>query len=120
MFAPTEYLEHKFVDGGILDNIPADEVKKLGADKIISVKFANVGNEDPKSLVEVLTKSIDLLFEARAYEAKNISDYLLDLELPEATVFSIKKIDYCYEIGYKTTIENINEIKRILNKNEKI
>lgn len=33
MFAPTIFKEHKFVDGGIIDNLPAQEVRKLGADK---------------------------------------------------------------------------------------
>lgn len=40
VFAPCLFKEHKFVDGGVLDNVPADEVKKLDVDKVIAIKFA--------------------------------------------------------------------------------
>ena len=35
VFNPCSYKSHKFLDGGILDNIPVFEVKKQGADKVI-------------------------------------------------------------------------------------
>lgn len=116
VFAPTQYLGHKFVDGGIFDNVPADEVRKLGVDKVLTIKFSAGPNIDPKNIYEVASKSIDLLFEARAQEAVRESDYVIDLELPEASVFSIKKIDYCYNIGYVTAIAHMKEIKEMLNK----
>ena len=65
VFAPCMYKGHKFVDGGILDNVPADEVKKLGVDKVLTLKFATALNYDPKNIYEIAFKSIDLLFEAR-------------------------------------------------------
>lgn len=115
MFAPCEYLDHKFVDGGLLDNVPADEVKKLGVDKVLTIKFSTALDSDPKNIYEVAFKSIDILFEARSHEAVKLSDFVIDLELPEANVFNMKKIDYCYNIGYITTLTKINEIKKMLN-----
>ena len=38
-FSPCEYKKHMFIDGGTLNNIPVNEVKKQGADKVIAVKF---------------------------------------------------------------------------------
>ena len=60
VFAPCIYKGHKFVDGGILDNVPADEVKKLGVDKVLTLKFATALNYDPKNIYEIAFKSIDL------------------------------------------------------------
>ena len=113
IFAPCEYLGHKFVDGGILDNVPAGEVRKLGADKILTIKFSAGLNYEPKNIYEVAFKSIDILFEGRAEEAARQSDLVIDLDLSEASVFNIKKIDYCYNVGYNETIKNIKEIKKI-------
>ena len=48
-------MEHKFVDGGLLDNVPAGEVKKLGADKIITVKFSTDLSYAPKSIYDVIS-----------------------------------------------------------------
>lgn len=116
VFAPTILGTHKFVDGGIIDNLPVQEIRKLGAEKVLSVRFNSEKDTDPKNLVEVAIKSIDLMFEQRtAFEIAS-SDYALTLNLPEASVFNIKKIDYCYEIGYITAMENMAKIKGIFNK----
>lgn len=112
MFSPCVYESHKFVDGGLLDNLPTEEVKKMGAEKILSIKFSSASNYDPKNIYEIAMKSIDILFDGRVQDACAISDYLINLDLAKASVFDIKKIDYCYEEGYAKTIEKINEIKK--------
>lgn len=117
VFAPCIYKGHKFVDGGILDNVPADEVRKLGVDKVLTLKFATALNYDPKNIYEIAFKSIDLLFEARSQEAIHASDLVIDFDVSEASVFDTKKIDYCYNIGYITMLTKINEVKKMLNEN---
>lgn len=114
MFAPCQYKNHKFVDGGVLDNVPAGEVKKLGIDKVLTIKFSAGLNYEPKNIYEVAFKAVDIIVEGRAEKAINESDLVLDLELSEANMFNIRKIDYCYNIGYITTITKINEIKKML------
>lgn len=113
MFAPTMYKGHKFVDGGIIDNLPAQEVRKLGADKVISVRFSSETKTDPKNIFEVALKSVDLLFDQRTAAEIASSDFAITLDLPEASVFNVKKIDYCYNQGYITAIENMQKIKDI-------
>ncbi len=116
VFAPCEYLGHKFVDGGILDNVPAGEVKKLGVDKVLTIKFSAGLTYEPKNIYEVAFKAVDILFDARAEEAMRQSDFVLDLDLSQASVFNTKKIDYCYNVGYITTLTKIKEIKEMLRK----
>lgn len=116
MFAPTIFKEHKFVDGGIIDNLPAQEVRKLGADKVLSIRFSSKSDVDPKNVIEVALKSVDLLFEQRTDSEVQSSDFAMTLDLSEASVFNIKKIDYCYNQGYIAAIENMKKIKECLNK----
>lgn len=116
VFAPTLFESHKFVDGGIIDNLPAKEVRKLGAEKVLSIRFSSKGDTDPKNVIEVALKAVDLLFEQRTEAEIESSDYAITLNLPEANVFNIKKIDYCYNEGYIKTLENMKEIKEMLNK----
>lgn len=98
--------------------MPAGEVRKLGVDKVLTIKFSSGLNYEPKNIYEVAFKSIDILLEARTEEAAKQSDLAIDLDLSEASVFNIKKIDYCYNIGYITTITKIKEIKKMLEKIE--
>ena len=92
MFAPTIYENHKFVDGGIIDNLPAQEVRKLGADKVLSIRFSSKNETDPKNVIEVALKSVDLLFEQRTESEIASSDYSITLDLAEASIFNIKNL----------------------------
>ena len=112
LFEPCAYKEHQFVDGGILDNLPAKEVRNLGVDKVLSVKFSAGLNFKPKNAYDIAFKAVDILFDNRSGEAIRESDYTLDLDLSEASVFNIKKIDYCYNMGYITTLSHMREIKK--------
>lgn len=71
-------------------------------------------NYKPKSLLEVVLKSVDIMFDRQAQDAINESDIVLDIDMPEASVFNVKKIDYCYEKGYATAMLKMNEIKKML------
>lgn len=117
MFAPTMYQNHKFVDGGIIDNLPAQEVRNLGAEKVLSVRFSSENKSDPKNIFEVALKSVDLLFDQRTTAEIASSDFAITLDLPEASVFNVKKIDYCYNQGYITAMENMSKIKKLLRNN---
>ena len=97
-----------------MDNIPADEVKKLGADKILTLKFATDMNYKTKNIYDIAFKSLDILFEGRSQPEIELSDIVIDFDLPEAKVFSTNKVDYCYNIGYITTIARMKEIKDML------
>lgn len=114
VYAPFKYMNYRFVDGGVLDNIPVDEVKKLGVDKILTVKFVLNKNEEPKGIFSIIMKCMDTIYEGLSQEAIKISDYILDIDVSDTNSFNIKKIDYCYEEGYKYTSNKMDEIKKIL------
>lgn len=118
VFAPMSYQEYSFVDGGILDNVPTEETKKLGVDKILTIKFPPKKLEDPKTAMNVLIRSLDIIFHNMDTIKTKNSDYILDLEVTSSSTFDIKKIDECYEKGYKTTLQESEKIKQVLNLNE--
>ena len=39
MYAPFDYKGYQLVEGGIFDNLPVEQVKKMGVDKVIAIKF---------------------------------------------------------------------------------
>ncbi len=119
VFAPCDYKEYRFVDGGVLDNIPTDEAKKLGVDKVACVKFVLGTNVKPKGMYNIALKCVDTIFEGLAKPSIDISDYVFDVDVSHASVFNIKQIDYCYNEGYKYAITKINEFKKIIKEDNK-
>ena len=68
VFTPVNYEDWLLVDGGALNNIPANVVKQMGADIVIAVNVgADVGDrtaEDEDSLVTLLGRTIDTMMTA--------------------------------------------------------
>ena len=62
-----------------------------------------------------MMQSIDLMNENMIKPSIEASDYVLDIRLKDVKPFSIKKIDFCYEEGYKQTLLQINKIRKALN-----
>lgn len=114
VYAPFDYKNYRFVDGGVLDNIPADEAKKLGVDKVLTIKFILNKNSKPRGMYNIAMKCVDTIFEGLSREAIEMSDYIFDIDVSKSSAFSIGKIDYCYEEGYKYAISRINEIRKMI------
>ena len=115
MFSPMLYQGYSFVDGGILDNVPTEETRRLGVDKILTIKFPPKEVENPRTAIDVLFRSLDIIFDDRDTEKTKLSDYVLDLNVTSSSTFDIKKIDYCYKEGYERTLQEIEKIKKALN-----
>lgn len=116
VFSPCKYKDIKLIDGGIRENVPWKELKKLGAKNVLNVTFEEEGmeNECNKDLIEVASSSIGLLCkELAAYELKG-SDYTLKIKTNKIGLLDMKKIDELYQIGYNETKKNINKIKEKL------
>ena len=60
VFCPCEYKEHRFMDGGALDNVPVHEVKKQGADKVIAVKFRSDPIKEDSNIMDIIMKTLDI------------------------------------------------------------
>lgn len=111
VFAPTLYDNHKFVDGGILDNIPVDELKDAGADYIIAVKFELNKDTKVRGVAKVTSKAIDIIFENTSKNETRDANYVLNINTKDVSLFDIKRINECYNYGYKQTLLQIQEIK---------
>lgn len=112
VFSPCKYDNTELIDGGIRENVPWKGLKKIGADKVISVVFdkENAG-KCCKNIIEVVSSSIDILcHELSNYELEG-TDYLLKIKTKDVSLLDMKKIDELYEIGYKIGKNNINGIK---------
>ena len=89
-------------------------MKKLGVDKILTIKFVLNRNSKPRGIYGITMKCFDTIYERLFMGAIENSDYVCEIDVSNANTFSIKKIDYCYEEGYKYAISKINEIRRML------
>lgn len=117
VFCPCDFKEHKFLDGGALNNVPVIEVKNQGMDKVIAVNFKADDITEDSNYMDIAMRTIDLMENKISEENLKQSDYILTINTDKTGLLDVQKLDSCYKYGYETTINKIKEIKEIINNN---
>lgn len=119
VFSPCEFQNHAFMDGGALDNIPVNEVKKQGADVVIAVKFDADPIKEDSNLMDIVMKTIDIMGNKISEESLEMSDFVLSVYTDKVGLLDVAKLDSCYQYGYNCVTENIDEIKKVIKEKTK-
>ena len=114
IFCPCDFGEHKFLDGGILDNIPVLEVRKQGADKVIAINFKADDVDESSNMMDITMRTIDIMGNKISEESLKNSDYIVTISTDKTGFLEIEKLDQCYKYGYEAVMQNIDEIKEKL------
>ena len=114
IFCPCKYKKYRFLDGGVLDNIPVTEVKKQGADKVIAVNFKADDITEESNIMDIIMRTIDIMGNKISEDGLSLSDYILTVETDKTGLLDFEKLDKCYKYGYQATIREMDKIKNIL------
>ena len=114
VFNPCLMGTHAFMDGGALDNVPVNEVRKQGADKVIAVKFDADPVDENSNIMDIVMKTIDIMGSKISEESLEMSDLVLNVYTDKVGLLDIEKLDSCYKYGYNCVMENIDKIKEAL------
>lgn len=114
VFDPCEYQDKIFLDGGILDNVPVDEVKKLGADKVIAVKFNSDKIDKFSNVMDIAMKTVDMMGNKISEMNLLNSDLVITIDTDGTGLLDIENSEYCFNSGYKAGIENMEKIKKLI------
>lgn len=114
VFRPCEFKGHKFLDGGVLDNIPVLEVKKQGVDRVIAINFKADDIDDESNMMDIAMRTIDIMGNKISEESLEKSDFLLTIATDKTGLLDIEKLDNCYKYGYRAAVQNMDKIKTII------
>ena len=116
IFCPCKYKKYRFLDGGVLDNIPVTEVKKQGADKVIAVNFKADDITEESNIMDIVMRTIDIMGDKISEDGLSLSDYILTVETDKTGLLDFEKLDKCYKYGYQAAIREMGKIKEIVTK----
>ena len=114
VFSPCEFKEHAFIDGGALDNVPVNEVRKQGADVVIGVKFNSDEITKDSNIMDMTMKTIDIMGSKISEENLKEANFVLNVYTDKTGLLDTQKLDSCYKYGYNAVIENLDRIKEII------
>lgn len=114
IFCPCEYKNHIFMDGGVLDNLPTEELKKVYTGKIISVNFESDPVYNDYDIMNIIMKTLDIMGNKLSINSVKKSDFVLTVPTDGTGLIDVDKMDICYKYGYEIAIKNIDKIRKML------
>lgn len=122
VFTPVKFENTYLVDGGVLNNLPEDLVKKMGADVVLSVDLMHEYKPTkPTTAIHSLAFSFFVMQSEVVKLKKKYADVRINLNLNKFKpyIFSKKTCEEMIKIGYDETIKLIPQIKKAIKKCKK-
>lgn len=105
LFAPVQMGDMTLVDGGLLNNIPVDVVKKMGADIVIAVALEKPPDESQlQSLLGVAARSISVMVTANERRSLGHADAVVMPDLKDFGTNDYLKWKELEESGYAAAV----------------
>jgi NTE family protein len=101
-FSPVRVDGHLFADGGLLDNLPVDVAKEMGADITVAVYLETQPMSSTESLSSfgVLGKSISVMIAANEVHSMEMADVLITVPLDKFNTMDYSQADALIKAGY--------------------
>ena len=114
VFSPCDFENHRFLDGGTLNNVPTIQVKNLGVQKVISINFDADVIDEERNIMDIVMKTLDIMGNKISEKCLKSSDLILTIPSDKTGLLDIEKIDSCYKLGYETAIKNMDKIMDLI------
>ena len=103
VFPPVEVDGKVLVDGGVMNNVPADVVRAMGADTVIAVNVGDLSDQEDinYSIFALAGATIDAMMRANTKRALASADVVLNVPLKEYGSQAWRQSDALIEEGYK-------------------
>lgn len=118
VFPPRRWKSHNLSDGSLVNNLPVNVLKAMGADKVLAINIGSPeGNARIKGLMNILNKSIDILIDQNVdYSLVYSNDHmLLYPEISGIGAFDFNKGTEGYLRGYNYGVKVADQVKKFLN-----
>jgi NTE family protein len=117
IFTPVEWGDSLLVDGGVLNNLPVDVAREMGASHIIAVNVSAPlrSKENLSGAISILYQSLSLAANIKEKENLLKSDIVItpDLQGFSATDFAENKIRIMIERGKAAARKNLDQLLQL-------
>lgn len=103
LFTPVRWDGHIFADGGLLDNLPVDVARSMGADLTVAIhlEVAHLESDAALSTFGVLGHSMSVVVAANELRSIEKADVLVTVPLQKYESLDFDKADEIIRLGYE-------------------
>ena len=115
IFRPLEYRHRFLVDGGVVDYIPVDAARLLGAEwTIASVTETDYTTARPQNVLESLLQVIDIRGSYLSHEQRKQADFLIEPPVGDIGMFEDHRVGEAVEKGVIAASSRLQAAKESL------
>jgi NTE family protein len=113
VFGPVKHHDRMLVDGGMLNNLPVDVLKAMGADIVIAVNISSpLAKVNEQSSVLALTyQSVDVVLVQNTMRSLKLADIVIQPELKGIDASMFNKAEEMFNDGYLSTYKLSKELE---------
>jgi len=121
LFTPVPRDSMLLVDGGLINNIPVDDVREIGADLVLAVDTSSKLRPENKIAApwEIADQVTTIMQREKLNDQRNRADVLIKVDLDEYKSDSFQKVNDIIEAGRDETTRNIYKIKKLIQSAQK-
>jgi len=118
IFDPVRRDDFLLVDGGLVNNLPVDIAREMGADVVIAIDVGTplMGKKDINNVLSIVSQMSGLLTVHNTklqIESLSVDDILISPDLgSEITSADFKKLDEAIPIGYAATVAVQDQLQK--------
>jgi len=103
IFPPTEIDGRVLVDGGAMNNVPADVVRAMGSDVVVAINVGFMGEKRTVnySLMGLMGQTVDVMMEANTRRAMQAADIVINPSLGGFASLDWRRNEALAAAGYK-------------------
>jgi NTE family protein len=111
-FKPLQFEDKLLVDGGLVNNCPADILRERGADLVIAIDLDFRSHSTPKNVVEIAQRAMEIMISQGRRPLK--ADYVIKPFERYISAAAVPKYRDCYELGKQAIEKQLPEIKKLI------
>ncbi|MEW6041589.1 MAG: patatin-like phospholipase family protein, partial [Elusimicrobiota bacterium] len=113
LFSPVEYRHRYLVDGGLVDNIPTDLARSLGADVVVAIDIqADFTRYSASNVLLALNQAIYIQGSLLSSESLKKADIVIQPKVSDVSAYELWRGRECIEAGIVAARQSMREIKR--------
>jgi NTE family protein len=103
IFPPVEVDGRMLIDGGTMNNVPADVVKSMGVDRVVAINVGDLTDRDGVNytMLGVAGNTLDAMMRASTRRALASADVVINVPLPHYGSLDWRRASDLMEEGYR-------------------
>jgi len=115
IFAPVEYRQRFLVDGGVVDYMPVDLVREMGADWVLAVfALPDYSGTVPTTILGYVVRTSDLRGAYLTESSEKSANFLIGSRVGDIDFINAKETARAAEIGAQTAYKQLGRMKEDL------